>query len=273
MAALAALFGAPAATAAPESAPRGPVKIGILGDVHGEREIFERALRQLRKAGVTHLIGTGDFVRWDGLRSMQTVLAKMRVISRVPRDRTYLMPGNWDHNIGFTPGKVNALLSRYGHLAFSDYDSYAVIRVGGSDIFVSHFPQHRVPEPMLPPPHFRRRPPPDQAYVMETLERGIHPPENASLGVFAHTHIGGAFVDPVSGVAIINPGVLNNATKASAEPLGYALFTPADGTIEFFDAATGQRTLVTSVPKLKESANRVACAGLFHLLASPPRAK
>src|SRR4051812_30780805 len=73
------------------------IKIGILGDVHGELEHFQKALQMLKAQGVTHIIGTGDFVRWEGVEGLRQALAMITPNSGVSKDNIYLLPGNWEH--------------------------------------------------------------------------------------------------------------------------------------------------------------------------------
>ena len=127
-------------------------RIGILGDIHGEKDNAVKVLRQMRQSGVTHLIGTGDFIagRIEKLtdllpnmseservqllvqmgqpdlalvsnevlpnadKQLESVLALLSAESGVPKDRIYLFPGNWEHEVGFAPEVMNSILAQFG---------------------------------------------------------------------------------------------------------------------------------------------------------------
>jgi hypothetical protein len=77
--------------------------IGIFGDVHGDAEIANEVLSTFKDVGVTHIIGMGDFIERGGPPSLDGILSMITPITGVPRDRIYLMPGNWEHETGFAP--------------------------------------------------------------------------------------------------------------------------------------------------------------------------
>jgi hypothetical protein len=126
-----------------------------------------------------------------------------------------------------------------------------------------HFPQYEVPEKFLPPPQFRNRSE-NQAFIMDTVQRGIYPPENVEAAIFAHTHIHGAFVDPHSGKTVINAGVLHASRKSPMEPRSFALYYPAQGKFAFVNAETKQVFQVGEVERARRGgAKAVTCEGLF----------
>lgn len=216
----------------------GDAVIGIFGDVHGDQETIRRVLEQMNEWHVTHVIGMGDFIRRGGPASLHQILSHITPLTNVPRERIYLVPGNWEHKTGHDPAMMNSILTQYGNLVYDDYDSFGFIQLGDEKIMVSHFPQFMVPEAFLPPPAFRRRLR-GQAFVMDTIERGAYPPADVAFVIFAHTHGGGLFRDPISRKIVVNPGVLDAHAKSKDEPTAFTIYNQQAHTLEFLDAING----------------------------------
>ncbi len=209
--------------------------VGIFGDLHGDQRIAESVLLQMKQHGVTHIIGTGDFIRFEGPSLLKDILSKITPLTGIPKQNIFLFPGNWEHETGFAADDMNRIMSKFGNLVFENYDGFGFVNVQGEKIMVSHFPQHKVPDEFLPPPEFRKRME-GQAYVMDTIERGILPPGDVVFEIFAHTHIGGAFWDWSSGKLVVNAGVLDFKTKGPTEPRAYAIYFQDKNEIAFNDA-------------------------------------
>lgn len=266
---------------------QGTARIGILGDIHGEKEIAVQALRQMRGRGVNYIIATGDFIAgrlaklaeltatmsaeernrlsqqmgqpdlaladsyvlMGADKQLEAMLTLLSSESGIPRERIFLYPGNWEHEVGYAHEVMNAILSRYGRLVFERYDGYGFVTIEGQTFMVSHFPQHEVPNEFLPPEPFRKRlprqrvngePNGEQTFVMDTVLRAIHPPANVIFGIFAHTHIAGAFVDSKSGKMVVNPGVLAKRAKGPQEPVAYTIFDQATQELSFINAESNR---------------------------------
>lgn len=261
--------------------------IGIFGDSHGKIDAVHEVLSQMRARGVTHIIGMGDFVSFkfpedaakfdlkEGPRQLNQILSLITPVSGVPRDRVWLMPGNWEHESIYEPREMNDIMRNFGTLVFENYDSHGFIEIGGKRIMVSHFPQYPVPEHLLPPVKFRKRMSKmtlslesgqakyimhaePQAFVMDTINRGVFPPQDVAFAVFAHTHIGGAFRDATSGKLIVNSGVLDDRTKSPSEPRGYIIYNTETDTLEFLDFETQQTTRIIDL-KPSNKTTRIAC--------------
>ncbi len=223
--------------------------IGIFGDIHGDKAIAIEVLQQMRNRGVTHIIGTGDFVRYEGPQGLNEILSYISPLTGVLKENIFLFPGNWEHETGFNPETMNKIIRLYGQLVFQNYDGYGFVNIAGERIMVSHFPQHNIPEEFLPPPRFRLRID-GQAFVMDTVQRGHYPPNDVVFAIFAHNHIGGAFIDTQSGKIVVNPGVLDAKTKSPQEPRAYSIYSQDDATIRFINADTNQVVNSVQVPSL-----------------------
>lgn len=230
--------------------------IGIYGDLHGDDKISASVLSQMKKLGVTHVIGTGDFIGWGGPESLNKILSQITPLTGVQKENVYLFPGNWEHETNHPPALMNNIIAKYGQLVFENYDGYGFIQLGSDRIMVSHFPQHEVPDDFLPPVAYRRKMG-NQAYVMETVERGILPPKDVAFEIFAHTHVGGLFREPQTGKIVVNPGVLDMRTKGPTEPRAFAVFDQKDRKLRFYNADTGKKIKSFRLEKSDASACKI----------------
>ena len=245
--------------AQPLSSNKPPV-IGIFGDIHGNQDVMEKVLIQMKERGVTHIIGTGDFISnkrgvthgntgnliiVEGAEMLEEMISQITPITGVPKDKIFLCPGNWEHETVDFPEQMNEKLKKYGNLIFEKHDGYGFVEIENEKIMVSHFPQHPIPEEFLPPPRFRQKISSRVTSVMETVEKGIYPPMDVSFEIFAHNHIAGSFVDKKTGKLVVNAGVLDNVAKSPTEPRGYAIYEAQKGEIHFIDFE--KRKTITSV--------------------------
>lgn len=214
------------------------VRIGIMGDSHGDLRTFGSALEFAAREGASHFIGTGDFVGFGGPTELERSLALIGRLTGIPVERTYLIPGNWEHETGYPIEEMNRVISRFGRLAMPKYYNSVEIQVGSYLIYLSHFPQFPIPPEMLPPPAFLK-PIPGQAFVLDTINRKIYPSPAAYFGIFAHTHIAG--VVNVAHTIAVNPGVLTFGKKSEDEVPAFAIFDSMTNQIWFYDAVTGSR--------------------------------
>lgn len=60
-------------------------KLGLIGDVHGEAELLERALEALRSNGVSVIACTGDVV--DGLQDLERKNSSQIALTREAASR------------------------------------------------------------------------------------------------------------------------------------------------------------------------------------------
>ena len=243
------------------------VRIGIFGDAHGDFEAIEETYRQMRDEGVTHVIGMGDFVEWGGMAELHRVLAPLSSTTGVPKERVFLIPGNWEHETynrtDLNPKTANAILRQYGHLVYEKYDLSGVVAIEGTRIRLSHFPQHEVPKQSLPPPQFIRRAmdPPGQAFILDTIARADHPSQDVQLAIIGHTHVRYHFVDPVSGKDVINAGVLHAKRKSPTEPRSFAIYYPGANEVRFHSLDQPGEILTVS---LKGSPQSEVCEKLLN---------
>lgn len=90
------------------------VRVGIFGDLHGDQEIAVSVLEAMKRQSVSHVIGTGDFVRFEGPTKLEEILSLISPITGVPKQKIWLFPGNWEHETGFTADEMNAIIKRFG---------------------------------------------------------------------------------------------------------------------------------------------------------------
>ena len=221
--------------------------MGIFGDLHGHEDVAETVFEQMNERGVTHIIGMGDFIGSGGPRSLDAILSKITPITGVEKGKIFLSPGNWEHETGTPPKVMNRIMKKYGNLVYELYDGHGFVEIGGEKIMVSHYPQHSIPEGFLPPPEYRKN---AQAFVMETIRRGVHPPQDVIFGVFAHTHKGGSFIDEHTGKLVINPGVLHDRAKVDKEPRAFAVYYNQEKKIEFINFEENKVLTSVSVPEV-----------------------
>ena len=207
--------------------------VGICGDFHGNVEGFEKALRLMNAQGVTHVIGTGDFIGWGDAQELDGILAKIKSVTGVSKDKTFLMPGNWEHKASIKPAAANKVLSRHGHLIATEYDSHGFVEIEGKTIMVSHFPQHPVPTQFIPDERFLVRRP-GQVFILDTMDNNFYPPKTVEFAVFAHSHIRAHYVDPYSEKLVINAGVLDHRAKAPDEERAFAIYNGQTGDVTFY---------------------------------------
>lgn len=220
------------------TASAGPV-IGIFGDVHGNEQGMQAALQQMKASGVEYIIGTGDFIGWGNAAELDKLLSQINTTTGVPRERTFLMPGNWEHEAAIQASEANAVLKRHGNLINERYDGYGIIQVEGIKIMVSHFPQHPIPEQNIPPRQFLRRIP-NQAFVLDTMKHNVYPAADVEFEIFAHNHIRSSYVDPTSQKLVINAGVIDPKTRAPTEKRAFAIYDGATKNVVFYGIDTGE---------------------------------
>ena len=220
------------------------VVVGIVGDIHENLISEESILKEFRNRHVTYIIGTGDFINHGGPNALSEVLKRFSQITLIPRENIFLMPSNWEHETGFDPAEMNKILSKYGNLVYEKCDSYGFVNIKGHKIMVSHFPQHSLPESMLPPPEFQTCQS-RKACLLETITRGVYPDDDTEFEIFGHTHRFGSYMDPVSHKIAINVGTLHPTKKVLTEPSGFGIYNADDHTIQIYDAGSG--TLVKTI--------------------------
>ncbi|MBU0744055.1 MAG: metallophosphoesterase family protein [Gammaproteobacteria bacterium] len=234
--------------------------VGVFGDTHGNIGGAKRALEQMKERGVTHIIGTGDFIHEGGVKELESMLDMITKITGVTKDNLYLMPGNWEHNellfdVAENDAEVNAaidagdfdsalkilhhksakaankIFEKYGHLISAYYDEYGIVEIDGKIIRVSHLPQHPIPENLLPPKeHIKKIH--GQFTVLDTMERNTYPATSVDFEIFAHTHIAGSYKDSESKKYVINPGVIDPIRKSPSEICAFAIYYPKQDRIE-----------------------------------------
>ncbi|OFZ55069.1 MAG: hypothetical protein A2428_17060 [Bdellovibrionales bacterium RIFOXYC1_FULL_54_43] len=219
---------------------REPV-IGIFGDLHGDEAAATAVFERFRKAGVTHVIGTGDFLKYQGLETpalLDRILSRISSITKIPKENIFLMPGNWER---FGMRKHHGIkdwalpiLERHGKLVTRDYDSYGYVKIGSQKIMVSHFPQHPISPFLLPPPEFRKSHP-GQASLLGTMQRKIYPDPDVSFEIIAHTHRSGAYVDSETGKLVVNSGTLDRKAKTPLEPRSFMIYDANERSLRWFD--------------------------------------
>ncbi len=213
--------------------------VAIFGDLHEEFEIKPLLFQRIRSAGATHIIGMGDFILWKGIPALHLALHDLTEKTNVPKSNVFLLPGNWEQTLN-DPSQVNAVLSSYGHLVTPKYDQTGSISINGHRVRAGHFPQHSLPEILMPPPNFVRSIS-GQITIVETMARDNFPSsKDFELEIFSHTHVGGIYFDPRSGVWAVNPGVLEGQRKRSNEPKAFALWYVESGTILFVSVENGE---------------------------------
>lgn len=222
----------------PAQAELSNIVVGIVGDIHENLIAEEAILKEFRSRHVTHIIGTGDFINWGGPTALTEVLKKFSLITSISRENIFLMPGNWEHETGFDPAEMNKILANYGNLVYEKCDGYGYVNIGGQKIMVSHFPQHLLPDTMLPPREFQTCQP-GKACLLETLTRGLYPSADTEFEIFGHTHRFGSYIDATSHKVVINVGTLHPTKKVLSEPSGYAIYSPDEHRIQMYDAESG----------------------------------
>lgn len=85
------------------------VKIGILGDSHGQEDAVVTALHRMKKEGVSHLIVLGDIVPWNlkDPADLRPILDSIRKESGLPKSNIYFAIGNAEVDVlgEWTPKK------------------------------------------------------------------------------------------------------------------------------------------------------------------------
>lgn|GEM_PF-3917011 len=77
------------------------VKVGVLGDSHGQDDALKIALNRMRSEGVQHLIVMGDIVPWnmDNLSELESTLRLLQSESGLSRDKIEILIGNAEEDV------------------------------------------------------------------------------------------------------------------------------------------------------------------------------
>jgi predicted phosphodiesterase len=130
-------------------------KVAIIGDIHGQSTLFAKSIDQFKEKGISYIIGTGDYGGPAIYQSLQK--------ANITKDHIFLMPGNWEHQVGMEPSDANSEMAKYGTLIPSEKggiildEGSGYISIEGKKIRVSHFPQHPISDEYLQSQEYRQR--------------------------------------------------------------------------------------------------------------------
>lgn len=242
-----------AANAASESV------IGIFGDVHGHSANGKRVSEAMKALGVTHVIGMGDYNKFGegigrpphpedddftddpaelarrrreytaaALRETETILAMISGVAGVPKEKTFLLPGNFESLKARAETKmILEAMAKYGQVVSVSDREPATLNIGGKNIYVSHVALQTLPSALTPEGEFLLR------RQKEAMAKEIRTPAGIDLRIYADTHMSGAYVETGTGTLVMNPGVLVG-WKDPKEPYGFAVYRPAKNHVEFY---------------------------------------
>lgn len=244
-------------TIEPQNISGNEAVVALFGDVHENFEAEEKALIFMREHGVTHVIGLGDFILYGKSPALKKAVKRIAEVLQIPRDQIFLFPGNWEHTQNDVPDS-NAILDEYGRRIVDKYDSVGEIAIGNDLIWAGHFPQHKLPEEMLPPSE-TIKPIMGQITIIETIERNHFPPRHVVFEVFAHTHVGGAYYDSARELWIINPGDVEKKRKRPEEPQAFAIWSQHSGKIEFINISNGKTIIALNLNSTQDKCRKTVC--------------
>jgi predicted phosphodiesterase len=236
----------PAATSKPQlhRIDMANAKIGFLADVHGDRAKLITMLEGFKRDGVTHIVGLGDYIgTTDQLRDILPLLEKH---SGIPPSRSFLMPGDWEHE-RMGRARANAVLSEFGTLIAEDCNGAGILEVGGKRILVSHRPPHELPDGHLGS-RFNR--------AMDAPRFGAMPAD-IDLAAFGDSHIRTLHIDPLTKTVFFNPGTLSSMAEPWEIP-GGGVFDVAKGQLEVINADTSIHGAVIDLPSRASLAGSAA---------------
>jgi predicted phosphodiesterase len=231
--------------------------VAIFGDIHEDFVAEERMLAEVKNAHATHLIGMGDFIGFGGLSKLEEALSRLTEQTGIPRENIYLCPGNWELTLN-DPEAVDKILEKYGRVFTPKYDQVGLIEIDGKKIRAGHFPQHLVPDVLLPP-KASIHPIKGQITLLDTLARNSDPDSSIDLEIFAHTHVGGIYFDETTKVWSLNPGDLESVRKRKTEPQAFALWSPSQSVVRFVNMSSGETIRRVDLRDPNETCRVKAC--------------